>query len=58
MKKIGIIAGPLPVVSILDATAAAVRDAGGRRALILGTPVTMKSSAYSDTLSAKGMEAA
>ena len=31
----------LPLVSILDTTAATARDVGGQRALILGTPVTM-----------------
>jgi aspartate racemase len=46
-----------PVVSILDATAQAVRSLGGKRALILGTPVTMKSRVYGDTLREYGVEA-
>ena len=35
-----------PVVSILDTTAGAVAAAGGRNALILGTPMTMRSDVY------------
>lgn len=45
-----------PVVSILDATAEAVRSLGARRALILGTPVTMRSTVYADTLGKYGVE--
>jgi aspartate racemase len=47
----------LPVVSILDSTAAAVVRLKGRRALILGTPVTMKSMVYPNTLQRYGVEA-
>ena len=46
-----------PVVSILDATAEAVRAVGGKRALILGTPVTMRSTVYADTFRKFGIEA-
>ena len=46
-----------PVVSILDATAEAVRAQGGKRALILGTPVTMRSTVYPNTLRQYGIEA-
>lgn len=46
-----------PIVSILDTTAAAVRALGGKRALILGTPVTMKSAVYPETLKEYGVEA-
>ncbi|RJQ60116.1 MAG: amino acid racemase [Desulfobacteraceae bacterium] len=45
-----------PVVSILDATAEAVRALGGKRALILGTSVTMGSPAYTDTLRKYGLD--
>jgi aspartate racemase len=47
----------LPVISILDVTAKVVRDLGGKRVLILGTAVTMKSTAYAETLQKYGMEA-
>ncbi len=57
MRLQGITAGlDFPVVSILDATAQAVRSLGGRRALILGTPVTMRSRVYADTLRKFGIE--
>ena len=46
-----------PVVSILDATAEAVRAQHATRALILGTPVTMRSPVYPDTLRQYGIEA-
>lgn len=46
-----------PIVSILDATAEAVRAAGGKRALILGTPVTMRSTVYADTFQKFGIAA-
>ncbi len=46
-----------PIVSILDATAEAVRAHGGKRALILGTPVTMRSAVYPETLRGYGVEA-
>jgi len=45
-----------PVVSILDATAQAVRNLSGERALILGTSVTMGSPAYAVTLEKYGIE--
>jgi len=45
------------VCSILDSTAAAVVRLKARRALILGTPVTMKSTAYPNTLRPHGIEA-
>ena len=46
-----------PVVSILDATAEAVRALGRKRAFILGMPVTMRSPAYADTLRKYGVGA-
>lgn len=58
MRLSGITKGlQFPVVSILDATAEAVRALGGKRALILGTPVTMRSRVYADTLRQYGVEA-
>ncbi|MDP1990469.1 MAG: amino acid racemase [Syntrophales bacterium] len=45
-----------PVVSILDATAEAVHGLGGKRALILGTSVTMGSPAYAVTFEKHGIE--
>jgi len=45
-----------PVVSILDATAILVRSLGGKRALILGTAVTMKSCVYTEILKEFGVE--
>src|SRR5688572_16078184 len=39
-----------PVLSILETTANTVRALIGRRALILGTPVTMESLVYAETL--------
>ena len=39
-----------PIISILDVTAEAVRTLGGKRALILGTAMTMKSTAYAEIL--------
>lgn len=57
MRLNGITKGlDFPVVSILEATAQAVRAQGGRRALILGTPVTMSSTVYPDTLRQYGIE--
>ena len=47
----------LPVISILDTTAEAVRALGGKRALVLGTSVTMKSTVYPDVLREYGIEA-
>ena len=46
-----------PVISILDTTAIAVKKLGGRRALVLGTSVTMKSHIYPDKLKKHGIEA-
>lgn len=46
-----------PIVSILNSTAAAVRALGGKRALVLGTSVTMKSAAYPEALNEYGIEA-
>ncbi len=45
----------LTLVSILDATAKAVRNLGARRALVLGTPVTMRSRIYADALARCGI---
>ncbi|MDA9982560.1 amino acid racemase [Gammaproteobacteria bacterium] len=45
-----------PVVSILDATAQAVRDTGAKRALVLGTTVTMNSTVYADTMYEYGID--
>jgi aspartate racemase len=47
----------LPIVSILDATAALAHTVGGKRVLILGTPVTMRSAVYPQTLCGYDMEA-
>jgi len=44
-----------PIVSILDTTAAAVTAAGGKNALILGTPVTMRSDVYPRTMRDHGV---
>jgi aspartate racemase len=58
MRLNGITKGlDFPVVSILDATAQAVRNLSGERALILGTSVTMGSPAYAVTLEKYGIEA-
>jgi aspartate racemase len=46
-----------PIVSILDTTAEAVRAHGGKRALVLGTSVTMKSTVYPEVLQAYDIEA-
>jgi len=46
-----------PIVSILDTTAAAVAAAGGKNALILGTPVTMRSGVYPQTMKEHGVTA-
>jgi aspartate racemase len=57
MRLKGIIEGlEIPIVSILDSTAAAVRALGGKRALVLGTPVTMKSVVYPEVLRSYGIE--
>ena len=56
MRLNGIMTGlDFPVVSILAATAEAVRSLGRKRALILGTPVTMRSTVYADTLRKYGV---
>ena len=47
----------LPLVSILDTTAAAVAGTGANRALVLGTPVTMRSDAYPRALERNGIRA-
>jgi len=44
-----------PIVSILDTTAGAVAAAGGKNALILGTPMTMRSDVYSKTMQDHGV---
>lgn len=44
-----------PVISILDTTAASVVSLAGQRALVLGTPVTMKSNVYPEVLQANGI---
>ncbi len=57
MRLSGICEGlEFPVISILDVTAQAVVGSGASRALILGTPVTMYSDAYSRTLTELGIE--
>jgi aspartate racemase len=45
----------LPILSILDTTANAVRAVNGRRALVFGTPVTMRSPVYGEALSRYGV---
>ncbi len=45
-----------PVVSILDATAQVVHDTGAKRALVLGTTVTMNSTVYAGTLYEYGID--
>lgn len=47
----------LPVISILDTTSKAVVSQGGINALVLGTPVTMRSSVYKEVLSGFGVTA-
>jgi len=47
----------LPVISILDTTSKAVVAQGGANALVLGTPVTMRSSVYPQVLSKHGVSA-
>lgn len=46
----------LPVISILETTARAVRASRDSRALILGTPLTMRSTAYADVLRSFGIQ--
>lgn len=45
-----------PIVSILETTSAAVVSMQGQRALVLGTPVTMKSSVYPAVMKESGIE--
>ena len=47
----------MPVNSILTATAEALEEAGSERVLVLGTPVTMRSTAYSNALKERDLEA-
>ena len=47
----------LPIVSILDTTTATVGSMAGRRALILGTPVTMRSDVYPRVMEDAGITA-
>ncbi len=47
---------PLAIVSIVDATAALVAGLSARRALILGTPLTMRSDMYRNALEKRGIE--
>lgn len=47
----------MPILSILDATAEAVAASGAKRALVLGTAVTMQASDYARTLSRHGIAA-
>ncbi|WP_289296725.1 aspartate/glutamate racemase family protein [uncultured Reyranella sp.] len=46
----------LPVVSILDEAAEAARLTGARKALVLGTEVTMRAADYAVLLRARGIE--
>lgn len=56
MRLKGIIKGlDFTVVSILETTALAVQATGGKRALILGTPVTMRSAVYAETFMKYGV---
>jgi len=58
MRLDGIVKGSrLPVNSILDATASALQDCGSDRALVLGTPVTMRAAAYPAALTRHNIEA-
>lgn len=47
----------IEVLSILDAVADAAAATGAKRALVLGTAVTMRSDAYAEKLTARGVEA-
>ncbi len=47
----------LPILSIFDATAQATKASGAKRALVLGTRVTMQSPSYAKALAAHGIEA-
>ena len=58
MRLHGITRGlDLPVVSILEATSKAVASNGGRAALVLGTPITMRSPIYPQALQKQGISA-
>lgn len=46
----------MPVISILDASATAAAAAGAKRALVLGTSVTMRSDAYTWALVARNVD--
>jgi aspartate racemase len=46
----------LPIISILETTASKVAALGGESALILGTPITMRSRSYPEELRAHGIE--
>ena len=45
-----------PVVSILETTSEAVSRLGGKRALVLGTPVTMRDDSYPKALDEHGID--
>jgi len=47
----------LPIISILETTASAIASIGGENALILGTPITMRSSIYPEELQTHGIGA-
>jgi aspartate racemase len=47
----------IPVISIVDASAAAAARLGAREVLILGTPVTMRSAKFRDGFAKHGIEA-
>ena len=58
MRLHGIVRGlDLPVVSILEATSKAVASNGGSAALVLGTPLTMRSPVYPQALQKQGISA-
>ena len=46
----------LPLINIVDTTLDSARDLGVRRALLLGTRVTMEGPMYPDTFTAAGIE--
>lgn len=47
----------IPIISILDESAKAAAGAGARKALVLGTSVTMEGTHYAEALAARGVEA-
>ena len=47
----------MPILSILETTAAAARKSGAKRALVLGTNVTMRADDYAQALAAEGLAA-